>query len=186
MTESEVWKDVTEYEGFYQVSNRGNVRSVARRGLQGYRRRGRVLKPWYDSGGYCRVNLCKNGKSKTRSVHRLVAEAFLPNPNGLPQVNHRDEVKDNNNVENLEWCDSMYNNNYGTRTERLSKKVKATNIKTGEVLIFNSTQEAGRNGYSYGGVAAACRGVYKASTGKMIGDGRLYKGYRWEYYEEEK
>ena len=89
-------------------------------------------------------------------------------------MNHRDEVKDNNNVENLEWCDARYNMNYGTRTERISKKVRAVNVKTGEVLTFNSTQEAGRKGYDQSGVSKACKGVFYTS-------GHLYKGYEWRY-----
>ena len=188
MTESEIWKDVAGYEGFYQASNRGNVRSLARVDSLGRKCRGRVLKQGYSSSGYLQVSLHKNGKFKNRTVHRLVAESFIHNPNGLPQVNHRDEVKDNNNVENLEWCDSKYNINYGTRIERVtraqSKKVKATNIETNEVLTFNSTKEAGRKGYDQSGVAKACKGVYKTNTGKLIGgDGHLYRGYRWEHLE---
>ena len=145
-----------------------------------------MLKPKYGGKGYPQVNLHKNGMSKTKSVHQLVAEAFIPNPENSPQVNHIDEVKDNNNVENLEWCDSKYNVNYGTRTERVSKKVRAVNVETGEVVTFNSTQEAGRKGYSSGGVSTACRGAYRASTGKLIGgDGRTYKGFRWSYDVEE-
>ena len=178
MTESEVWKDVVGYEGLYEVSNKGNVFSVERRDSRGKRSGGRMMKLRYDKDGYSQVSLCKNGKSKTKKVHRLVAGAFLPNPNGLPQVNHRDEVKDNNNVENLEWCDSKYNNNHGTRNERVtqarSRKVRAVNIKTGEVVKFNSTHEAGRKGYDQSGVAKACKGVFYTS-------GHLYKGYEWWY-----
>lgn len=189
MKESEVWKDVAEYEGFYKVSNKGNIYSVERRNSRGYRRGGRMLKPSYDRGGYLIVALCKNGKQKTRTVHRLVAETFLPNPNGMSQVNHRDEDKDNNNVGNLEWCDSKHNNNHGTRSERSaqarSKKVRAVNAKTGEVVTFNSTVETGRKGYHQGVVSMACRGVYKDNTGKLIGDGRTYKGFRWYYDVEE-
>ena len=190
MTKSETWKDVAEYEGFYQVSNKGNVYSVGRVDSRGHRRRGRILKPKYDRGGYLTVNLCKNGKMKTKKVHRLVAGAFLPNPNGLPQVNHRDEDKDNNNVENLEWCDARYNSNHGTRNERMaqaqSKKVRAVNAKTGDVVEFNSTAEAGRKGYHCGVVSMACRGVYKNNKGDLVGgDGRTYKGFRWYYDVEE-
>ena len=185
MNEIEVWKDVVGYEGSYQVSNKGNVRSVERRNSRGYRLAGRILKPGHDNDGYLHVVLCKNGKRKTTTVHRLVAEAFIPNPESLPQVNHIDEVKDNNNVENLEWCDSKYNNNHGTMIERAaqarSKKVRAVNIKTGEVLTFNSAKEAKKKGYP--GVAAACRGVYNTINGKPGGDGHLYRGHKW-YYEE--
>ena len=187
MTENEVWKDVVGYEGLYKVSDRGNVHSVVRKDSIGSKCGGRILKPNYDKDGYLNVNLCNNGKVKTKKIHRLVAEAFLPNPNGLPQINHIDEIKDNNNVENLEWCTSKYNLNHGTRTERVvkiqSKKVRAVNIKTGKVLSFNSTVEAGRKGYDQGGVAAACKGAYKDNrTGKLIGgDGRTYRGHRWSY-----
>ena len=182
MTKSEIWKYVAGYEGLYQVSNKGNVYRVYRTRALGRKRGGRMLKPCYTSRGYLQVNLHKNGKRKTRTVHRLVAETFLPNPNGLPQVNHRDEDKDNNNVENLEWCTSKYNNSYGTRIERLSKKVRAVNIKTGEVVKFNSIKEAGRKGYNTSAISKACRGTYKARTGKLVGgDGRTYRGYKWAY-----
>ena len=186
VNKEETWRDVVGFEGFYEVSDKGRIHSVERRDSRGHRRRGRILKPKYNRGGYLTVNLCKNGKLKTKNVHRLVAETFLPNPNDLPQVNHRDEVKDNNNVENLEWCDARYNSNHGTRNERMaqaqSKKVRAVNAKTGVVVEFNSTAEAGRKGYHCGVVSMACRGVYKARTGTLMGgDGHLYRGYRWSY-----
>ena len=186
MTESEVWKDVAGYEGVYQVSNKGNVRSVARKDSIGRKCGGRMLKPGYDKDGYLRVNIYKNGKQKTRFIHRLVAGAFVPNPNGYSEINHRDENKVNNYANNLEWCTRECNVNHGTLIERSaqarSKKVKATNIETNEVITFNSTVEAGCKGYDQGGVAKACRGTYKARTGKLIGgDGRTYKGYKWSY-----
>ena len=186
MPENEVWKDIVGYEGFYQVSNKGNIYSVERLNSRGNRCGGRMLKPRCDKSGYLKVVLCKNGIMKSKTIHRLVAEAFIPNPNGLPQVNHIDEVKDNNNVDNLEWCTNKHNANHGTRNERmaqsLSKKVKAVNIETGEVLTFNSGVEAIREGYSGGNVSAACRGVYRHDRGNLIGaDGHIYKGYRWSY-----
>lgn len=191
MSESEVWKDITGYEGLYMISDKGNVHSVERRDARGQKRGGRILKPSYDKDGYLQVVLCKNGKVKTKKIHRLVTETFIPNPNGFPEVNHIDEVKTNNYVENLEWCTRKYNVNFGTAIERAtktqSKKVKAINIKTGEVHTFSSINEAGRKGYSGGRVSEACRGVYKdGATGKLIGgDGRTYKGHKW-YYEENK
>lgn len=182
MKASEIWKDVVGFEGFYKVSNKGNVYSVGRVSSQGKKCGGLTLKPRCVGDGYLQVSLYKNGKMKSKYIHRLVAEAFIPNPKSLPQINHIDEVKDNNELSNLEWCTREYNNHYGTRIERftqaLSKKVRAVNVETGEVITFNSTQEAGRKGYSQSSVAAACKGVYN------IGDGHTYKGYRWSYEEE--
>ena len=139
MTENEIWKDVVGFEGLYKVSNKGNVFSVERLNSRGRKCGGLTLKPRYVGNGYLYVDLHNNGKRESKYIHRLVTEAFIPNPESLPQINHIDEVKDNNNIENLEWCDSMYNNNYGTKIERLSKKVKAVNVKTGETITFNST-----------------------------------------------
>ena len=190
MTESEVWKDVIGFEGLYKASDKGNVRSVERRDSLGRKCGGRMLNPRYDKDGYLRVTLCKNGKQKTRFIHRLVAGAFVPNPDGYSEINHRDENKVNNYANNLEWCTREHNVNHGTMIERSaqtrSKKVKATNIETNEVITFNSTVEAGRKGYDQGGVTKACRGIYKnGRNGNLIGgDGRTYRGYRWEYYEE--
>ena len=186
MTENEIWKDIVGYEGLYKVSNKGNVYSVARIDSIGRKIGGRTLKPTYHRDGYLQVNLCKNGKMKTRFRHRLVAEAFIPNQNDYLEINHKDENKTNNNVSNLEWCTSKYNANHGTRNERVaqaqSKRVRGVNTESGEVIIFNSTQEAGRKGYDQVAVSKACRGVYKSgSTGKLIGDGCTYKGHRWSY-----
>ena len=186
MSKGEVWRDVMGFEGFYKVSNKGNVRSVNRINHIGRRYSGRTLRPAYDKDGYLQATLCKNGKVKTKKIHRLVTEAFIPNPNGFPEVNHKDEVKDNNNVNNLEWCDTHYNLNYGTARKRAakktSKKVKAVNVETGEVVKFNSTHEAGRKGYDQATVSASCRGVYKDNkTGKLIGDGHTYRGHKWSY-----
>lgn len=186
MPESEIWKDVVGYEGFYQVSNKGNIYSVERKDSIGRKIGGRILKPTYDKYGYLQVNLCKNGKLKTIFRHRLVAEAFIPNQNNYLEINHKDEVKTNNNVDNLEWCTSKYNANHGTRNERVaqaqSKRVRGVNIESGETITFNSTREAGRFGYGQVAVSKACRGVYKSgSTGKVIGDGRTYRGHRWSY-----
>ncbi len=116
----EIWKDIEGYEGKYQASNLGNVRSL------NYRKTSelKLLKQKTDGNGYKRVNLYKDGKRKNCRVHRLVAIAFLPNPNNLPVVNHKDEDKTNNNVNNLEWCTQEYNLNYGTRNERASENHK--------------------------------------------------------------
>ena len=111
---NEIWKNIAGYEGLYEVSSFGRVRSL-RFGKT------KILKPGKNKKGYLRVSLCKNGKQKTFFVHRLVAQAFLENPQNLPQINHKDENKQNNRLENLEWCSCDYNNNYGTRNERAGK-----------------------------------------------------------------
>ena len=190
MTESEIWKDVVGYEGLYEVSDKGNVYSVERKDTIGRKCGGRTLTPRPHPKGYLQVTLYKDGVSKHKMIHRLVADAFIANPKSFLEVNHLDEVKTNNELSNLEWCTSGHNVNHGTRNERSgqaqSKKVRAVNAKTGEVVTFNSTAEAGRKGYNQGSVAQACKGVYKTATGKLIGgDGRTYRGYKWEYEEAE-
>ena len=117
----EEWRPIEGYEGLYEVSNTGQVRSLDRYVKNNYSYRlqkGKVLSPEKNKDGYLLVSLCCNGKQNLRTVHRLVAQAFIPNPNNLPQVNHKDENKSNNRVDNLEWCDQAYNNLYGTRQER--------------------------------------------------------------------
>ena len=119
---NEIWKDIPGYEGKYEVSNLGNVRSL------NYNRSGepKLLKQG-NVNGYKVVILYKDGKKKTCNVHRLVAMTFIPNPDNLPIVNHKDEDKSNNNVNNLEWCTYKYNNTYGTARERAGKKMRGEN-----------------------------------------------------------
>ena len=127
----EEWKSIPGYEGLYEVSNLGRVRSLDRYVKTCYEayklHKGKILSPAKDKNGYLKVHLCYNGKHNIIRVHRLVAQAFLLNPDNLPEVNHKDEDKTNNSVDNLEWCDRSYNISYGTRTERQKK----TNIQNG-------------------------------------------------------
>ena len=113
----EEWRPIVGFEGLYEVSNTGQVRNC----------RGKLLRPGLNHNGYLKCVLCKKGKTKTIYIHRLVAQAFIPNPQDLPQVNHKDEDKTNNSVDNLEWCSSKYNVNYGCAQD---KRVK-TNIING-------------------------------------------------------
>lgn len=125
-SKEEIWKDIKNYEGLYQVSNFGNVKSLERKikRLEHTKKiNEKLLKKVIDKTGYYIVGLSKNNKNKKICVHRLVIEAFVPNINNLPCVNHKDENKLNNNLDNLEWCDYKYNNNYGTVKERM-KKIK--------------------------------------------------------------
>ena len=125
---NEIWKDIKGYEGLYQVSNLGRIKSLTR--LIDHKSTGIVLqkekiKKQQKNYGYCNVILCKNSKIKYYKVHRLVAQAFIPNPYNKPFINHKNEIREDNRVENLEWCDSTYNNNYGSR----NKKIALTNSK---------------------------------------------------------
>ena len=127
----EEWRPIEGYEGLYEISSYGRVRSLdkyVKSKSESYRlHKGKVLSPEKNTRGYLSVVLSYNGKHKTITVHRLVAQAFLPNPDNLPEINHKDEDKTNNNVTNLEWCDHKYNVNYGTRNIR----AKETAIKNG-------------------------------------------------------
>lgn len=124
----EIWKEIVGYENIYQISNKGRVKSLGRWVYKEYRgkrwKEEKILKPSVNKRGYLYVGLCKNRKVKYFHVHRLVAEAFIKNHNNLPQVNHKDENKQNNCVQNLEFCDAKYNINYGTRNERIAEKLK--------------------------------------------------------------
>ena len=159
----EIWKDIEGYEGLYQVSNEGRVRSF-------HRNREKILKSSDNGTGYLMVGLSLDKKYKKCLIHRLVAKAFIPNPNNLLEVNHKDECKTNNSVENLEWCSSKYNNNYGSRTEKTSKKVYQYTFSGTLVKIWSSAAECGRNGYNLGHVASCCRGKEKK-----------HKGFKWSY-----
>ncbi|AMN35505.1 NUMOD4 motif-containing HNH endonuclease [Clostridium perfringens] len=172
----EEWKFIKGYEGLYKVSSLGRVKSLTRqikRKTGNYKIQGKLLSLIKMKNGYLRVGLYKNKKYKLYAVHRLVAEAFLDNSNNFPQVNHKNEVKTDNRVENLEWTTREENINFGTRTERckrkLSKKVKGTNIKTGEIIVFPSTVEAGKNGFSQSAVCTSCKNK------------KPHKGYIWKY-----
>lgn len=115
---TEEWRPVVGYEGLYEVSNTGQVRSLDRYDINGRFLRGKTLKLLECTNGYLMIKLHKNGIIKNILVHRLVAEAFIPVVEGLSEVNHKDEDKKNNSVDNLEWCSKKYNNNYGTKIER--------------------------------------------------------------------
>ena len=160
MTE-EIWCPIKGYEGIYEVSDQGRVKSL-KFGKE------RILKTVRDKDGYIQVDLYKNGDQKTCKVHRLVSQAFNPNPDNLLQVNHKDEDKTNNKVSNLEWCDSKYNNNYGTRTKRQAEKLSKPVLqytKSGEfVREWKSATDAQRNlGYHNCNISYCCTGRYKSA-----------------------
>ena len=163
----EIWKDILGYEGHYQVSNKGRVKSL-KQGKE------KILKP-ERCRGYLRVGLLKNRNRKMFMVHRLVAQAFISNSDNLPMINHKDENPSNNRVENLEWCDSKYNNNYGTRTQRQSEKLSKPVLqytKDGEFIReWKSGVDIKSNlGYSRGNISQCC-------TGKL----KWIYGFVWKY-----
>ena len=168
----EEWRSIIDYEGIYEVSNMGRVRSI----VADEHYRARILKPALNLHGYLFVNLYKNGKGKSKTIHRLVAKAFIPNPDNFPEVNHKDEDKANNCSNNLEWCDRQYNSSYGTIKIRLSernrnncgnKPIIAT-LKDGTEVRYPSAREAGRaigkpSGYS--AISHALNGISKTAYG---------------------
>lgn len=168
----EIWRDIKDFEG-YQVSNYGRVRSNGKEVKYSDGRvyvYNKILKPRGDT--YLYVNMYVGGKTLRKSVHRLVAKAFLPNPEELPEVNHKDENKKNNNVENLEWCTKEYNLTYGTRLEKFHKPVMAISIEDGHTLFFQSIKEAKEKGFKSPSIVDCCKGRKKT-----------YKNYIWKYLE---
>lgn len=171
-------KFIEGYENLYSVDEQGNVFSHYSN---------KVLTPCTDGHGYWYVNLQKDGKRKSKKIHRIVAETFLPNPNNYPCVNHKDENTRNNCVNNLEWCTYEYNNIYGSRIERVKNKIikkedhkqKVKIIKCNkktheEICIYNSVGDAARDvGGSHSNIVACLKGRQKTSY-----------GYFWKYLEE--
>ena len=137
-----MWKPVIGYEGLYEVSDSGQVKSLPK--MCGRSKRSeKELKTFINSFGYFKVNLFKNSHGKQHSVHRLVAEAFLPNPNHLPEVNHKDGNKFNNRVENLEWCTHSENAKHAIQVlNRKSRNQPVTLVKGDKKLYFDSKKEA--------------------------------------------
>lgn len=161
----EEWKDIKGYEGLYIISSSGRI--------------AKLLHPKINKDGYCEQGLVKDKVKKSKRIHRLVAEAFIPNPDSLPEVNHIDEDKSNNVVSNLEWCDHRYNTNHGTRLTRIShtqrnrkdcsKQIMCIETKT----IYPSINEAARQtGANRNTIADVCKGKLKTAG-----------GYHWKFKE---
>lgn len=128
----EIWKDVEGYEGLYQVNQFGEVKSLPKQIGLGYMTKEKILKPRLQNSGYLTVNLSKDGKSLNKTVHRLVAKAFIPNPERLPEIDHIDGDKTNNVVENLQWISHTENNRKKTTGIGIPKRVE--NVETGEIF----------------------------------------------------
>jgi hypothetical protein len=166
---NEIWKDIKDYEGRYQVSNLGNVKSLSRR--VDYKRviatrKEVIIKKKKDSDGYFVVTLQKDGKRKSFRVCRLVAMAFVENPNNLPCVNHKDETKSNDTPENLEWCSVLYNNTYGNRILNVKRKLYKKVFCLYNGKTYNSETEAAKDlNVSLQTISNALRGVTKNKKG---------------------
>ena len=194
----EEWKDIKGYEGLYQISNEGRVKSLQREIVYKDGRKKvleeKILRNILSDLGYYHVMLSKDGVPKRYKVHRLVAKAFIPNPNNLPIINHKDENPKNNVVDNLEWCTQGYNVRYGTMIERgrqtqfnredLSKEVEQYTLDGDLVETFKSASEIERKypQFKTASVARCCRG------GQIL-NGKWqtitsYKGYMWKYKNE--
>ena len=151
-------KDIPGYEGIYGITSCGKIWSYKNK---------MFLKP-ADKDGYLRVNLYKDGKMKSCFVHRLVAEAYIPNPENLPQINHRDENKTNNCLQNLEWCDAKYNINYGTRNDKTKKPILQYTLDGEFIREWSSATDVGREVNST--ICNCLKGRYKTAY-----------GYIWKY-----
>ena len=153
-------KDIPGYEGLYAVTSCGKV--------WGHKRK-KFLKPDMRGNGYLYVGLCKNNIVHKYNIHQLVAITYLPNPDNLPQINHKDENKLNNCLQNLEWCDAKYNCNYGTRTERAiqdkRKPVEQYDLNGNLIKVWDSIAEAGRAFGSHNNISHCITGKQKTAYG---------------------
>ena len=162
----EEWRDIKGFEGKYMVSNMGRVKSL------NYNKTGKekIMKGVPDGYGYFQLSLCKEGKVKNCRINRLVAQAFIPNPDNLPEVNHKDKIRTNNRVDNLEWCTTQYNIEYSK-----AKAVIGINKVSGLIVEFPSAREAERcTGINNGNIIQCCKGR-RNSAG----------GYYWQYVDSE-
>lgn len=164
---------VDKYKELYEVGNKGSIKSFSRTYYSGeyYKikktNEEKCMKLGYDKDGYLLVGLTKDGATKTYKVHRLVAMAFIPNPYGYLIVNHKNGIRDDNRVENLEWCTNQYNIEYS-----LAKPIMGINKLDGEVVIFKSCREVDNYGFDHSAVIKCCKGRQNS-----------HKGYTWAYIE---
>lgn len=182
---NEVWKDIEGYEGLYQVSNLGRIKSLGRTiirrtrygTLAPYTIKPRILKPKRCQADYYQVGLFPmEGKAAVAKIHRLVAQAFIPNPDNLPEVNHKDENKANNRADNLEWCTHVENCNYGTRNARVieksSKAVLQMDADGNVIAEYPSVIEASRaTGIGRRNIGDCCQKPNRSHAG----------GYLWKF-----
>lgn len=174
----EIWKELKGYEGLYEISNFGKVRSIERIDDRGRKLKSKTLATRTNNMGYEYISLNSSGIRKTYRLHRLVAMTFIENPNKFSEVNHKDENKLNNKADNLEWCSRIYNANYGTLKARSVEKRKGKGKKVIQYTIdgillkeFNTLLEASKSVSGKAtNISACCKGKYKTSY-----------GYKWKF-----
>lgn len=185
--DGEIWKPIKGYETKYEISNKGRVKSL------NYLRTNKpqIMSPKDNGKGYQEIILCKDGTYIHHYIHRLVGEAFIPNPNNLPEINHINEIKNDNRVENLEWCDHLYNNRYNDRGKKIGDKLRGRNNNHSSKPVIQydmdgnfikewpSLNEVVRNGITnHSSLRAALKG--------HRGNKKIYSagGYKWRYKED--
>lgn len=170
----EIWKDIKGYEGLYQASNLGHIRSVGyRQSSRGRNKDYYILNPGRDTSGYLNCVLFKNKIRKSYKVHRLIAQTFIDNPFNYTDVNHKNEIKDDNRIENLEWVTHEQNMRYGTIRDRMKQKMQSISKQVIQYDLFgnkikewDSIREAARNNRVSGcNISNCCKGRCKTSGG---------------------
>ena len=189
----EIWKPIKNYEDLYMISNYGNIKSLDRTTKNGsgyYIKKGKILKKHINNKGYEYVRLKDNKTPNKQYIHRLVAQAFIPNPDNKPQINHKDCNPLNNNVSNLEWCTRKENMSYMSKLGRSKKegiwlakityknmlkgkRVAQMDLKNNKIYVYPTIQSVKQNGFLPGQVCKCCKGIQKK-----------HKGYEWKYYED--
>ena len=155
-------KDIKNYEGLYAITPEGEVWS--------YRNK-RFLKPMDNGKGYLYVNLFRDNEKKNYLIHRLVGEAYIPNPENLPEINHKDENKENNCLQNLEWCDAKYNINYGTRNDKIKKSILQYDLDGNFIREWECASDVGKE-------------VRKNIVHCLKGRTKTAYGFIWKYKED--
>jgi len=178
----EIWRPIPDYEGYYEISNTGKIKSLTRTitdiNGRSFTLTGKEKIPYIDAEGYYIIGLSKDGIKKNLKVHRLVALTFIPNPKNLPFVNHKDENKLNNNINNLEWCTQEYNNAYGTRNKRISQTTTKNSVIMCDKITHKPIQE-----FLNANIAAKELGYNTSAHIYQVlkGERQTACGYWWKY-----